>query len=87
LDLVSVSGKVESWMQAFMDAKVDWEKVITGHTDSWSADYFYYYGVVETNVPSTVDDIYIVGKEAVIDGQGSVLGWGKFLTWLVLNCL
>lgn len=71
LDLVSLSGDSESWMDAFVIAQKMWEQVIVGHVGFFSQ--------MESSMPQIVDDMYIRGAEDKIDGQGGILGSGKIL--------
>jgi hypothetical protein len=69
-------------MEAFASARADWEKVITGHVvvSNGVQNYMKRNRLpIGTNVPNSVDDIYIVGAEAQIDGAGNILGSGKLL--------
>jgi hypothetical protein len=81
LDLVGVEGKVKSWMDAFADAREAWEQVIIGHLGTFSGSSFKNIltpkGLIGTDVPATVDDMYIFGAEVIIDGPFGILGSGK----------
>jgi hypothetical protein len=75
LDLKSLSGFKESWMDAFAKAKQKWESIIIGDLPNYPKTSFGdLTGTVCTNFPLTVDDVYICGKESIIDGPGKVLG-------------
>lgn len=88
LDLKSVSGRYESWMDAFGTAKERWEKVITGNLPSIptsdaprGGEYEQY---ICSDYPRVIDDVYICGQDDDIDGVGHVLGaatpvWGQYL--------
>lgn len=73
LDLVSLSGVKEDWMDSFGSAQARWEEAITGDLQSISrftppAD------DIGTEFPAVLDDLYIKGAELSIDGAGGVLG-------------
>ena len=71
LDLVSLSGEVKSWMDAFVAARNMWEQVIIGHVGLFNQ--------MESTMPKIVDDMYIRGAEVYIDGPFQVLARGKLL--------
>ena len=73
LDLVSLSGSYESWMEAFAKAKQRWESIITGDLPSTSSSGLNT-SFTCTGYPSEIDDVYICGQEVDIDGQGGILG-------------
>lgn len=80
LDLIGVRNNViEPYMNAFIDARREWEKVITSHVMVWRGLGSYDIPV-GTSVPYDLDDLYILGKEEVIDGKGGILGMGKWLS-------
>jgi hypothetical protein len=65
LDLKSLSGFKESWMDAFAKAKQKWESIIIGDLPNYPKTSFGdLTGTVCTNFPLTVDDVYICGKRA-----------------------
>lgn len=89
LDLVSLSGDYELWMDAFEDAKNRWSQVIVKDPISppIASVTDLYPSPIATEAPTNVDDIYIAGFEDNIDGPRGVLGyasptWG---VWIGLN--
>jgi hypothetical protein len=78
LDLVSVSGAKERWMDAFGTAKQRWESIIIGdlpdRQNIMLPNIPPAFEIVCTGLPSTIDDLYICGRESDIDGPGGVLG-------------
>lgn len=78
-------------MDAFGNAKERWEQVIVSHINTWSnlgpvlENYNVNYG---TEVPDILDDIYIVGLKDDFDGdgEGMVLGSGKFVDCNLIGC-
>jgi hypothetical protein len=72
LDLKSVSGFKESWMDSFARAKQRWESIIIGNLPSRPNTTLG--STTCTGYPSTVDDVYICGKESIIDGPYGILG-------------
>jgi hypothetical protein len=75
LDLKSTSGNFETWMQSFGKAKDRWEQVIVqddGQPSNVKSKLPAKY--IATEVPDLVDDVYIAGIEAYIDGRGKILG-------------
>lgn len=76
LDLKSVSGDYESWMDSFGAAKNRWERVIVQDDGTRFTDVrpMERYMEVATAVPSQLDDLYIAGLEEAIDGVGGIIG-------------
>jgi hypothetical protein len=75
LDLESLSGSYESWMEAFAKAKQKWENIIVGDLPSFSSSELDNDPQLRcTGYPSTIDDMYLCGRETSIDGPGGVLG-------------
>jgi hypothetical protein len=72
LDLKSLTGQKENWMDTFARAKQRWESIIIGdQPDFPKTDFGDITDTVCTEFPSTVDDVYICGMESVIDGLGN----------------
>jgi hypothetical protein len=71
-------------MDSYAVARDRWESVITGDDGApWSLDGLGLEAYIATAKPATLDDIYIAGLEANIDGLGGVLGsagptYGKY---------
>lgn len=81
LDLKSVSGRYESWMDAFGKSKERWEKVITGNLPSVPSNSLPGYDeYICNNYPSSIDDVYICAEDADIDGESGILG-GAMPIW------
>jgi hypothetical protein len=75
LDLESLSGSYESWMESFAKAKQKWESIIVGDLPSFSSSDLDNDPQLRcTGYPSTIDDVYLCGRETSIDGPGGVLG-------------
>jgi hypothetical protein len=75
LDLKSLSGSKERWMDSFARAKQRWESIIIGNLPSIpKTSLGNLRSTICTGFPSTVDDVYICGKESKIDGPGQILG-------------
>lgn len=76
LDLKSLSGKYETWMNSFGSAKRRWESIIIRGDSSPYVVTAGFLTLVQpaTQAPKIIDDIYISGTEAVIDGVGGILG-------------
>ena len=82
LDITSLSGSYESWMEAFAKAAQRWEGIIVGNLPSISSselpqgpDF------PGTGYPSTIDDLYIYAREASIDGEGKIVGYAAPRYW------
>jgi hypothetical protein len=77
LDLVSISGSKESWMDAFGGAKQRWESIIVGDLPTFTSVSLLAGIEVGTGFPSTIDDVYICGREQESrDGPGGILASG-----------
>ena len=74
LDLVSLSGTYQSWKDAFGTAKQRWESIINGDMTGTVSSSGLNSTFACTNYPLRIDDLYICGQEAVIDGLGGILG-------------
>jgi hypothetical protein len=75
LDLDSTSGKFETWIQSFGNARDRWKQVIVEDGGlSFDASQFLEPDQYATEAPDMVDDIYIGGILAKIDGVDGVLG-------------
>ena len=72
LDLVSLSGSYESWMDSFARAMQRWESIIVGDLPSMSSSGLN--TTTCTGYPSEIDDVYICGQVVSIDGEGSIIG-------------
>ena len=77
LDLKSVSGDYEPWMDDFGKAKLRWQSILKDDGQSpvnldayWKTNREW----IATSLPPLVDDIYISGFMQPIDGEGEVLG-------------
>ena len=75
LDLESLSGSYESWMESFSKAKDKWQTVIVGNLPSTSSSELESTpDITCTGYPSTIDDLYICAREESIDGPDGILG-------------
>eukprot|EP00934_Nitzschia_sp_Nitz4_P004146 Nitzschia sp. Nitz4//scaffold128_size63911//31137//32989//NITZ4_006220-RA/size63911-processed-gene-0.133-mRNA-1//-1//CDS//3329534835//4136//frame0 len=76
LDLLSSTGKFESYMSSFGSARDMWEKAITAN-----GIYFHYIYKLNTAYagsgayPSVIDGVYISSNFSKIDGAGNILGY------------
>lgn len=75
LDLTSASGRVESFMSYFTQARDTWESVIVSnglyYTNTRALNTKY---TATGSFPSVIDGVYIASRIKSIDGEGGVLG-------------
>lgn len=82
LDLISVRGTFQKWMNAFGAAVARWESIVVGNLDSFvpvKAVLPSGMGLTCTDYPTQIDDIYICGSDDIIDGAGGTLGFASVL--------
>lgn len=75
LDFVSTSGLLTAiWVDAFEDARLRWESIITGDLPPLSSAGFEKSDPRCSTYPDVIDDLYICAIETPIDGIGEVIG-------------